>query len=150
MDPMDAAAAGKGVRTPMLFGFQKIVEQRILDAQKKGDFDNLAGAGKPLSVDEVTVPEDLRLAYKILKNAGCLPREIELKREIRQTEELLATMEDTEEKYRTLKKLNYMIMKFNMLRGASVRWETPQVYEEKLVERFGRKWPGEAEKEHGF
>jgi len=124
----------------MLTGFEKIVEERIRAAQKRGEFENLSGAGKPLVFeDDRLVPEEIRLAYKILKNADCLPPEIELKKQIVQTEELLAGMEDTVEKYRTLKKLNLMIMRLNSMRSVSISFDMPQRYEQKLVERFGRK-----------
>jgi hypothetical protein len=119
----------------MIQGFEKIVEERILIAQKKGDFENLEGSGKPLILaDDYHVPEELRLAFKILKNADCLPPEIELKKEIRQAEDLLIGMQDTSEKYRLLKKLNFLIMKLNTIRGSSVMLEMPQHYMEKLVD----------------
>jgi hypothetical protein len=120
----------------MIPGFNKIVETRILTAQKNGEFDDLEGSGKPLKLDDGCVPEELRLAYKVLKNADFVPPEIELKKEIKQTEDLLAGMQDTAEKYRTLKKLNFLIMKLNTLRNTSVVFEMPQQYEEKLVGRF--------------
>ena len=113
------------------------METRILTAQKNGEFDDLEGSGKPLKLDDgCCVPEELRLAYKVLKNADFVPPEIELKKEIKQTEDLLAGMQDTAEKYRTLKKLNFLIMKLNTLRNTSVEFEMPQQYEEKLVGRF--------------
>ena len=119
----------------MIQGFEKIVEERILTAQQKGEFENLDGFGKPLALhDDFHVPEELRLAFKILKNADCLPPEIELKKEIRQTEDLLAGMQDTSEKYRLLKKINFLIMKLNTIRGSSVMYEMPQHYMEKLVD----------------
>ena len=81
----------------MLTGFENLVEERIRRAQQRGLFDNLAGAGKPLPPDVIgaTVPQDLRLSYRILKNADCLPPEVEVKKEIRRTEDLLSGMEDT-------------------------------------------------------
>jgi hypothetical protein len=119
----------------MIQGFEKIVEERILQAQKKGEFENLDGFGKPLALhDDYHVPEELRLAFKILKNADCLPPEIELKKEIRQTEDLLMGMQDTSEKYRLLKKINFLIMKLNTIRDSSVMFEMPQYYMEKLVD----------------
>ena len=119
----------------MIQGFEKIVEERILTAQKKGEFENLDGSGKPLALqDDYHIPEELRLAFKILKNADCLPSEIELKKEIRQTEDLLAGMQDTSEKYRLLKKINFLIMKLNTIRGSRVMFEMPQRYMEKLVD----------------
>lgn len=89
----------------MIIGFEKIVEERIRKAQKNGEFENLVGSGKPLKFNaDLFIPEELRLAYKILKNADCLPPEIELKKEIKQTEDLLVGMQETSEKYRILKK----------------------------------------------
>lgn len=118
----------------MIQGFEKIVEERILKAQKKGDFENLTGSGKPLKLNEnYYIPEELRLAYKILKNADCLPPEIDLKKKISQTEDLLVGMQDTSEKYRILKKLNFLIMKLNTMRDTSIMYEMPQHYMEKLV-----------------
>ena len=121
----------------MFKGFDKIVEERILAAQRRGDFDNLPGAGRPLKLeDDRHIPEDLRLPYKILKNADCLPPEIQLQKDIARTEDLLASMHDTEEKYRLLKKLNYMILKLNALRNLPAQWEIPQHYQQRLVEHL--------------
>ena len=118
----------------MISGFEKIVEERIKAAQQKGVFDNLSGAGRPLALEEDGhIPEDLRLAHKILKNADCLPPEIELKQQILQTEELLCTMEDTAQRYHVLKKLNFLILKINSQRRANIMFEVPQQYEESLV-----------------
>ncbi len=121
----------------MISGFEKIVEERIKAAQQKGVFDNLNGTGRPLALEEDGhIPEDLRLAHKILKNADCLPPEIELKQQIRQTEDLLRTMEDTAQRYHVLKKLNFLILKINSQRQANIMFEVPQQYEERLVARF--------------
>jgi hypothetical protein len=121
-------------------GFEKIIEERILQAQRRGEFENLPGTGKPLEIeDDRHIPEDLRLAYKILKNAGCIPPEIELKKEIHETRELLAAMEDTSQKYRTLSRLNYLILKLNCLRKTSVEREMPQLYAAKLAIRMDPK-----------
>jgi hypothetical protein len=82
------------------------------------------------------VPEDLRLAYKILKNADCIPPEIEIKKEILQTEALLEHMTDVKERYKTVKKLNFLIMKLNASRSGSILFEIPQKYESKLIARM--------------
>ena len=118
--------------------FQKIAERRIKEAIEDGLLDNLPGAGKPLALgDDSHLPEDLRLAYKILKNAGFVPPEIALRKEIARTEDLLEGMEDTKAKYRQIKKLNALIMLLNMKRKTKVSLEKDQHYERKLVERFG-------------
>ena len=55
-----------------------IVESRIAEAIERGELDHLPGAGRPLALDDdPLVPEELRLAYRILKNAGFVPREVE-------------------------------------------------------------------------
>jgi hypothetical protein len=118
--------------------FQRIAERRIQEAIKDGVFKDLPGAGQPLKLeDDSHVPEDLRMAYKVLKNANCVPPEIALRKEIAKAEDLLAGMEDTKAKYLQIKKLNFLIMKLNMMRGTCTGLEKDQRYEKKLVERFG-------------
>jgi len=56
--------------------FELIAERRIAEAVARGELDNLPGAGRPLDLDDdPLVPEDLRLAFRILKNAGFVPSE---------------------------------------------------------------------------
>jgi hypothetical protein len=115
----------------------KIADQRIREAMERGELDDLEGKGLPLKLeDDRHIPEDLRLAYKILKNANCLPQEIELRKEIRTTESLLAGIKDTQEKYRQMKKLNFLIMKLNMIRPVSALFEEGQVYYEKVMDKL--------------
>ena len=121
----------------MIPGFEKLVEDRIKKAQQRGDFENLHGAGKPLNLcDDRHIPEDLRLAYKILKNADCLPPEIELKKKILRTEDLLANIQDTAQRYRTLKKLNFLILKLNSSRNTDARFDMPQHYLAAISDRM--------------
>ena len=121
----------------------RLAEERIRDAIQRGEFDNLPGSGKPLNLeDDRHIPDDLRLAYKILKNADCLPPELELKKEIRKAEELLSSVADEGEKYRQLHKVNFLIMKLNEMRKGSVQWEEKQIYYAKIVDKVGvRKVP---------
>ena len=121
----------------MIPGFERIVEERIRRAQQKGDFQNLDGRGSPIEfADDRHIPEDLRLAFKILKNADCLPAEVELKKEIERTEDLLAGMTDARERYRTIRKINYLIMRVNALRKGSIALDMPPQYEQKLACRI--------------
>jgi len=125
-------------RLDMISGFEKIVEERIRRAIENGDFEDLSGAGEPLSLeDDSSVPEDLRLAYKILKNAECLPPEVELRKDIEKTEDLLTAIPDTAEKYQVLKKLNFLILKLNALRRTCIANEMPQHYSDRVVARLG-------------
>ena len=121
----------------MFPGFEKLIESRIKKAQDDGAFEDLPGSGQPLEMDDDHhIPEDLRLVHKILKNAGCLPPEVQLRKEIRTTEDLLANMTDTEQKYRTIKKLNYLVLKLNGMRSANATFDIPQRYYAEVVDRL--------------
>ena len=123
-----------------LFGYQKIIEQRIKEADEKGEFEDLPGQGEPLNlIDDSNVPEDLRLAYKILRNAGCLPPELEAKKEIRQMEDLLDNIPDEKEKYKLIKKINYQIMKLNVAGKKSPLFEEKEIYYKKVVDKLSKK-----------
>ncbi|PIE61636.1 MAG: molecular chaperone DnaJ [Desulfobacterales bacterium] len=102
----------------MIPGFEAIVEERIKQAQKEGRFNDLKGQGRPLQFDETNVPEEFRMAHKILKNAGFLPPEIEIKKQIEKTRDLMAGMDEpTDEKKALTKKLNYLLVKLDSVRG---------------------------------
>ncbi|NCO59338.1 MAG: DUF1992 domain-containing protein [Deltaproteobacteria bacterium CG_4_8_14_3_um_filter_51_11] len=121
-----------------MLGLDNIAERKIREAIENGEFDDLPGAGKPLVIeDDSNVPEDLRLAYKILKNADFLPPELELKKEIRQMEDLLSEMPDEKERYRMVKRINYQILKLNMMGRKSPFFEESEVYYSKVVEKIG-------------
>ena len=91
---------------------ETIAENRIRAALEEGFFDNLPGKGKPLNLDDDHgVPEDLRLTFKILKNAGCLPIEMELNREIYNLRQLLKTAIDETSRKELRRELNYLILK---------------------------------------
>ena len=66
-----------------------LVEQRLEEAVSRGELANLPGEGRPLELDDdALIPEELRLAHRILKNAGYVPPEIETLNEIAQLERL--------------------------------------------------------------
>ena len=63
--------------------YQSALDQQIAAGQRQGAFDNLPGAGKPLQSDnDVFVPEDMRVGYRMLKTAGFAPPWIEQQKEI--------------------------------------------------------------------
>ena len=64
-----------------------LAERKIAEAVSRGEFDDLPGVGRPLDLaDDALVPEELRLAYRILKNAGFVPPEVEALNEIAELE----------------------------------------------------------------
>ena len=122
----------------MIPGFEKLVEQRIQKAQKEGLFDNLEGRGRPLNFEDEHVPEELRLAHKILKNAGFLPPEIQLKKKITQVEHLLkATEFGSPQRASVQKKLNYLLTKLNTARGSTASFSLmTEHYRETIIKRL--------------
>jgi hypothetical protein len=72
----------------------ELAEQRISEAAERGEFDELPGRGEPLALeDDSLVPEELRAGYRMLKNAGFVPPELESMRELREVETLIRQAE---------------------------------------------------------
>ena len=72
-----------------------------------------------------------------LKNAGFLPPEIELKKQIGQVEDLLETIKyDSPERGRIQKKLNYLFTKLSTMRGNSNTTMFPEMYRDRLIKRM--------------
>jgi hypothetical protein len=114
----------------------KIAEARIREAMEQGAFNNLSGAGKPLAFDDETwIPEDLRLAYRMLKNQGFIPPELEIRKDILSLRELIRTVDDDQERLRRLREMNFKIMKLNTIRKRPFNIEDFPEYEDKLYEK---------------
>ena len=121
----------------MLEAIRVIAERKISEALQKGLLDNKEWRNKPLPMgNESMVPEELRMAHKILKNAGYLPPEIETKKEIQQIEDLLADCDDECTRVKQIKKLNYLVMKLNTMKGDAVNIENQEQYYQQIVERL--------------
>lgn len=87
-----------------------IAERRIREAQERGEFDDLPGTGAPLEPeDNALVPEELRAAYRILRNSGFLPPELQVYGEIREVEQLLQRVGDDVERARLMSRINFLL-----------------------------------------
>ncbi|WP_028784881.1 DUF1992 domain-containing protein [Thalassobacillus devorans] len=96
--------------------FTSIVEEKIKQSIRNGDFDNLPGKGKPLPKDDMDhVPADLRNSYKILKNANMIPEEMQLKKEIVSLEELIDCCRNPEEKEIYKQRLSEKQLRFQLM-----------------------------------
>jgi len=96
------------------------VEARIQEAMAEGVFDNLPGKGKPLNIAKyMAVPEHLRTAYHVLRNAGYLPEEVRLKRDMEELKEQIRQCRSDPEKKKLVKELGeisqqyYFYMDYN-------------------------------------
>ena len=83
-----------------------LAERKIAAAVQAGELDHLPGAGKPLDLDDdALVPADLRVAWRILKNAGFPPPELAERRERVELARLIATLDDDGERRRAAARL---------------------------------------------
>jgi hypothetical protein len=120
--------------------FARLAENRILQAIEAGEFDDLQGKGQPLNLeDDSHIPHELRMAYKILKNADCLPPELVLRQEVVTLQDLVASMPDEAEKLKQMRRLNFLIMKLNMMRPVSAQLLENDLYTPKVLERLESK-----------
>ncbi len=129
----------------MLKALDDLVESRIRDAQARGEFDGLPGSGRPLPDEDLTaVPAELRVAFRILKNAGCVPAEVGALRDLDSMIAQLARdeggeprVQDAAARARGRRKLVALTMALEangMGRSAAALFE----YRERIVERLGR------------
>ena len=96
--------------------FDKAVEAIIQEAMQRGDFDNLRGKGQPLNLSAYfDTPEDVRMAYSILKNAGVLPEEIHLLHEIAALKERLSATYEETQRHKIRRLISEKQMQFNVL-----------------------------------
>ncbi len=89
-----------------VFSPDALVEERIREAIRRGDFDDLPGAGRPLALDDdLLVPPEARIANRILKNSGFVPLEALERREIAALEASIARLGDAAARQRALTRL---------------------------------------------
>jgi hypothetical protein len=87
--------------------FAQIAEDRIKKAYEEGEFKELPGIGKPLPHDDLSdIPEELRMAYRLLRNAGMVDQENDLKKELLTIQDLLKCCEDEAERKKLQQKLS--------------------------------------------
>ena len=87
----------------------RLAEKKIKTAIENGELDDLPGQGKLLVFDDDSaVPPELRSGYRILKNAGFLPKELQLRKDVRQVEELLLLADSVCEKERLVQKISLL------------------------------------------
>ncbi|MBV6682204.1 DnaJ family domain-containing protein [Rossellomorea sp. RS05] len=91
-------------------------EQRIRKAYQDGEFNELPGFGKPMDLnDDAGIPEELKMAHRMMKNAGYSTEEAGLKREMMRIEDLIRTCEDDIEAKSLHRELNEKVLKYNAM-----------------------------------
>lgn len=96
--------------------FDKLVEEKIREAMEAGEFDRLEGAGRPVNLDAYfAAPEDLRAGYSVLKNAGVVPEEAQLLKEISEAKEALAKAPDAARREELGRRLRGLRLKLDLI-----------------------------------
>jgi hypothetical protein len=119
----------------MSSAFDRIAEERIARAAAAGEFDRLPGAGRPLDLDDdPLVPPEVRMSNRILKNAGCLPPELEALKEAREAQHDLARTREQQAARDARRRLAALQMRLDASGSRSrLAW---QQYAPKLIKRF--------------
>ena len=95
--------------------FEKLVEEKIQEAMRNGEFDNLP-LGKPINLDYwASLPEDTRAGHMLLKNAGYAPEEVRLLNDMRGLREQLAGDSNQDRRAIIIKKLREIDLEYNIM-----------------------------------
>ena len=114
-------------------------EAIIQSAIERGELDDLPGVGAPLlRDDDSVVPQELRMAYRILRNAGFVPEEVAVRREIAELELLLGDPDSMAKAVRARARLDMLRTRLVSARGEGCAWVADRIYRTRLLERFGR------------
>jgi len=113
-----------------------LADQKIAAAIEAGELDGLPGAGKPLDLDDdPLIPQDLRVAYRILKNAGFVPPELADARERLELGALLATIDDDGERRKAAARLALLEMRRE---AAGAATGLPAAYRGALLQKLDK------------
>lgn len=114
----------------------RIAEARIQAAIERGELRDLPGKGKPLQLDDDSaIPEELRAAYRILKNSGFLPPELQLRKEVREAEQLLQQLPESE-RSRARVRLELLQLRLAASRRQPINLLLEDYYRQRLLERL--------------
>jgi len=117
--------------------FEQLAEERILAAMQRGDFEDLPGTGKPLPDEDLSmVPEELRMAYRILKNAGFAPPEMDLRRQINRLESQLVAEIDAGKRQQQAKKLFCLFQQMNDCHQRLMHLSLQEEYYQRILQRL--------------
>lgn len=115
----------------------RIAEQKIEQYLREGrgaDLSHWKNKPLPLKDDMANVPAQLRMAYRILRNAGYVPEEVALQKEIVCIEDMLAHCSDEQVKIKQMKKLEFLRVKLDSKMGKKLQVDADSPYYNKVVE----------------
>ena len=122
----------------MINALATIAEKKIAQAIAEGKLEVEGWKNKPLPLEDENgfVPDDLKMAYKILKNSGYVPPEVETRKEVHRLEELISRTEDSRQRVKQMRKLHVLLMKLDAQRTGTSSIENDDRYYQKIVEHI--------------
>ena len=116
-----------------------IAEAQIRRAIERGELDDLPGAGKPLVwEDDALVPEELRMANRVLKNAGCVPEAVRLRARIGELEQVIRRLEGEAHAHAS-QRLEMLRARLAAQQGDRMNLQLEEQYRRKMLEKMGRR-----------
>ena len=116
----------------------QLAEARIQEAIQRDELRGLPGEGQPLRLeDDSAIPEELRAAYRLLKNAGFLPPELQLRREVREAEQLLQQLPESD-RSPARARLEWLQMRLAASRRQPMNLLLEDQYQHRLLEKLAR------------
>ena len=126
----------------MLTLLDQIAEQRVTEAMERGELDDLPGAGAPLHLeDDSLIPEHLRAGYRLLRNAGFIPPELQWRKELASVEDLLRSLpaDASAERTRAQRRLQLLMSRIEARRGSGgPLWLRESGYAYRVLERLDK------------
>ena len=120
-----------------MFLIDRLAEERIQQSINQGELDNLPASGEPLQLDDNSlVPQELRAAYRLLKNAGFVPAEIQWRAEIADLESLLTRSDDDSNSDRVRKRLLLLRLKLAQAGKQDTGLLGVSVYRDRLLAKL--------------
>lgn len=97
--------------------FSRIAEDKIKEAIKNGEFENLPGMGKPLDLkdDLPGMSAEMKMGYRMLKNAGFISDQVDLRKELITLNDLISAATDDDEINRLQEKLTRKQLQFEKI-----------------------------------
>lgn len=121
-----------------MLALELLAEKKIAEALGRGELDDLPGQGRPLELDDdPLVPEDLRVAYRILKNAGYVPPEVEALRAVSALERLIDQTPDGEQRRTAVRKLDLLRSQLDRSRPGRTASDAQRRYRARILARLG-------------
>ena len=118
---------------------ERLAESRIEEALASGALPTPTAPGEPLSLEDLSgVPPELRAGYLLLKGAGCLPEELEHRREALRLQDLLDACGDEAERAELRRRRDASLLRFELLMERRGGRAALAGYAARIAQRLGR------------